>query len=144
MKATSLAIAALIVLFTTACQSPDKESTGTQATKATVPEDNGDFIQKISPDNGVTFKHYIGDHHMDNLVEQFCPVGINCRKIILTGIPYRELLQAIENEKPYLMIVGVKGRSNLSDALVGSTARKLYRRSPIPLLTIPAGFDELP
>jgi len=84
------------------------------------------------------------DAHMDDLVEKTCPAGVTCSKFILTGIPYRELLQAIEDEKPNVMIVGTKGRSNLADALVGSTARKLYRRSPIPLLTIPAGFDELP
>jgi len=82
--------------------------------------------------------------HLDDLMENSCPDGIRCSKIILSGIPYRELLQAIEDQNPQLMIVGTKGRSNLADALVGSTARKLYRRSSVPLLTIPAGFDELP
>ena len=68
MKITPLAFAFLLALFMSACQSADKPATGAPQA-ATLPEDNGDFIQKISPDNGITFKHYIGDHHMDNLVE---------------------------------------------------------------------------
>lgn len=64
--------------------------------------------------------------------------------LVQTGIPYRELLAVIESEKPQLLVVGTKGRSNLADVVVGSTARKLYRRSPIPMFTIPSGFDELP
>jgi len=59
------------------------------------------------------------------------------------GIPYRKLLSAIDVEKQNLMIVVTKGRSNLADVVVGSTARMLYRRSPIPLLTIQAGFNDL-
>ncbi len=81
---------------------------------------------------------------MKDIVEAVSLGKVKCSYFVQTGIPYRELLSAIESEKPNLMVVGTKGRSNLADVVVGSTARKMYRRSPIPLLTIPAGFNELP
>ncbi len=81
---------------------------------------------------------------MNDLVKANCPDGVNCRCIVVSGIPFREILQTIENEKPQFVVVGTKGRSNLADVIVGSTARQLYRRCPIPLLSIPAGFDKLP
>jgi nucleotide-binding universal stress UspA family protein len=81
---------------------------------------------------------------LNGLIEAASPGAVKCRGLVLSGVPYRELLAAIDVEKPNLMIVGTKGRSNLADVVVGSTARKMYRRSPIPLLTIPAGFNELP
>ncbi|MCK4880862.1 MAG: hypothetical protein KAS82_09385, partial [Bacteroidales bacterium] len=69
MKLTPLAFALSIILYLTGCQSPNNKKIDSQQLPTSVPEDNGDFIQKISPDNGVHFKHSIGDHHMDNLVE---------------------------------------------------------------------------
>ena len=69
---------------------------------------------------------------------------VDCRYIVKNGIPYWELMEAIKEEKPQLILLSTKGRSNIADVLVGSTAWRIYRRSPIPLLTIPAGFDELP
>jgi nucleotide-binding universal stress UspA family protein len=81
---------------------------------------------------------------MKDLFEKASPGMIKCNYLVKTGLPYLELLAAIESEKPQLMVVGTKGRSNLADVVIGSTARKLFRRSPIPLLTIPAGFDQIP
>jgi nucleotide-binding universal stress UspA family protein len=72
------------------------------------------------------------------------PGKVRCRYIVKNGISYLELMAAIEEEKPNLMVVGTKGRSNLADVVVGSTAHEMYRRSPIPLLTTPAGFEDLP
>jgi len=69
---------------------------------------------------------------------------VDCRYIVKNGIPYWELMEAIKEEKPKLLLLSTKGRSNIADVLVGSTAWRIYRRSPIPLLTIPAGFDKLP
>lgn len=60
------------------------------------------------------------------------------------GVPYLELLAAVKEHQPNMLVVGAKGRSNLADVVVGSTARKMYRRSPIPLVTIPAGFSDVP
>jgi enediyne biosynthesis protein E4 len=69
MKLTPLAFATFIILSLTGCQSPGNNTKDTKPAPATVPEDDGEFIQKISPDNGVDFIHSIGDEHLDNLVE---------------------------------------------------------------------------
>lgn len=97
-----------------------------------------------------SFTSYITDHEQDRktrmkeLFEDVSNGTINCSYLVQTGVPYRELIAVIETEKPQLMVVGTKGRSNLADVVVGSTARKLYRRSPIPLVTIPSKYNELP
>ncbi len=61
-------------------------------------------------------------------------VKTTCR--VVAGVPYEALLKTIETEKPDLLIMGIKGRSNLMDTIVGSCARKLFRHSPIPFLSI--------
>lgn len=78
---------------------------------------------------------------MNDLAKDNCCEDVTCRVIIASGVPHLELLKAIETEKPNLLVVGTKGRTNLADVLVGSTAQKLYRRCPIPLLSIPSVFN---
>jgi nucleotide-binding universal stress UspA family protein len=68
--------------------------------------------------------------------------AVNCRFLVRNGIPHHELLDVVNTENVDILVVGTKGRSNLTDVVVGSIARKLYRRSIIPLLAIPAGFDK--
>ncbi len=95
-----------------------------------------------------SFPNYLSEQEQDretkmkDLFMAVSPGRVRCRYIVKNGIPYLELLAAIEEEKPNLIVVGIKGRSNLADVVVGSTARKMYRRSPVPLLTIPAGYDQ--
>jgi nucleotide-binding universal stress UspA family protein len=57
--------------------------------------------------------------------------------IIRHGIPFQELLKVAEEEKVDLIVMGTKGRSNLANVLVGSTASQLFHHSKIPVLTIP-------
>jgi nucleotide-binding universal stress UspA family protein len=59
--------------------------------------------------------------------------------IFRMGVPFEELLKAIEEEKPDMLVMATKGRSNLADTIIGSCAQKMFRRSPIPLLTIREG-----
>ena len=110
-----------------------------------------DMVQRsMTGYEAFSYPNYLTDQVQDReskmkeIIEAVYPGMVNCSYLVQAGIPYRELLTTIESEKPGLIVVGTKGRSNLADVVVGSTARKLYRRSPIPLLTIPAGFNELP
>jgi len=90
----------------------------------------------------VLYQKFIDDTHaarhsnLQNLLEKAAEQGVAGQKKIKTGVPYAELLAVIESDKPDLLIMGTKGRSNLADTIIGSCAHKMYRRCPIPLLSI--------
>ena len=57
------------------------------------------------------------------------------RMIFKVGHPTEELLKIAVNENADLIIMGIKGRSDLESVLVGSVAEKVFRRSPVPILS---------
>ncbi len=52
------------------------------------------------------------------------------------GVPYVEILSAIDTENIDFLIFGPKGRSNLEGFLFGSVAEKLFRHSPVPVMSL--------
>jgi len=72
---------------------------------------------------------------LENLAKDFDADNLEFETSVRVGIPYEALMEEIE-EKPDLLIMGTKGRSDLMDMIVGSCAQKMFRRSPIPLLSL--------
>jgi nucleotide-binding universal stress UspA family protein len=52
------------------------------------------------------------------------------------GHPFEAILKAIDEEKADIVVMGNKGRGNLSRTLFGSAAEKVFRHSPIPVVSI--------
>ena len=57
------------------------------------------------------------------------------RAIFKVGHPVDTLLKIAIRENVDLLVMGIKGRSDLEHILVGSLAEKIFRRSPVPILS---------
>ena len=57
------------------------------------------------------------------------------RLIFKVGNPTSELLKLIVSENVDMIVMGVKGRTDLEHIFIGSVAEKLFRRSPVPVIS---------
>ena len=73
---------------------------------------------------------------MEELIEEIDCAHLSIKKVFKVGVPFQELISAIEDEAADMMVMGQKGRSDLAGVLFGSTAEKVFRRCPIPLLSV--------
>jgi nucleotide-binding universal stress UspA family protein len=73
---------------------------------------------------------------IEKLIDEIGCADLTIKKVFRIGVPFQELISAIEDEGADLMVMGQKGRSDLAGVLFGSNAEKVFRRCPIPLLSV--------
>ncbi|WP_146417287.1 universal stress protein [Haloarcula hispanica] len=72
-------------------------------------------------------------------------MGVETVETAIThGVPYRAILDAIEETDADLVVIGTHGRTGIDRYLLGSVAEKLVRTSPVPVMTVraPDASDE--
>ncbi|MDD2321292.1 MAG: universal stress protein [Geobacteraceae bacterium] len=76
----------------------------------------------------------------EKMMKKFCAgrlVGLaDSETVIVSGIPYEEILKKADNENVSLIVLGTHGRAGLDHLLFGSTAERVVRRSRCPVMTI--------
>jgi nucleotide-binding universal stress UspA family protein len=77
--------------------------------------------------------------HFGNYSAPYHGKNIKCDYIVKVGVPFQRIIETIVEEKADLLVMGTKGRTNLSNILLGSTAEKLFRHCPIRLLSVRLG-----
>jgi nucleotide-binding universal stress UspA family protein len=86
-------------------------------------------------------KHYVSGIEEDRrqtlnrIFEKISFPADKLHTVFKIGHPVEELLKIAINENADLMVMGIKGRSDLEHILMGSVAEKVFRRSPIPILS---------
>jgi len=68
--------------------------------------------------------------------------GVSVQTRIATGIPSQEVLATAEAEDADLVVVGTLGKTGLKHVLLGSTAERVIRASPCPVLAVRAEWSE--
>jgi nucleotide-binding universal stress UspA family protein len=56
--------------------------------------------------------------------------------IVQRGNPVEEIIKSAEENNCDLIVMGTHGQSTLEDVMLGSTARRVIRRSKIPVLVV--------
>ena len=76
----------------------------------------------------------------EQMMEKFCKEHLadftDFSTITVTGIPYEEIIKAAGEIGASLIVVGTHGRKGFDHLIFGSTAERVVRNSPIPVLSV--------
>ena len=86
------------------------------------------YIKELKEDRLEKIKAMIKENFSNE--ESMMSIKIN------TGIPFESILEAVETEDIDLIVMGNKGRGNISRVLFGSAAEKVFRHSPVPVVSV--------
>jgi nucleotide-binding universal stress UspA family protein len=67
----------------------------------------------------------------------------NVEPLVAMGTPHVEIVRLAEEQGADLIVIATHGRGFISHAILGSTAERVLRRSPCPVLVVrdPAAGD---
>ncbi|UVT16180.1 MAG: universal stress protein [Nitrospira sp.] len=109
-----------------------------------------EFPPGLDPESPVN-RLYLGEmtkratHELAKLKARTADRGISVQPKIATGIPSEGVLAAASAEDPDLIVVGTRGKTGLAHVLLGSTAERIIRAAPCPVLAVRAeGTGEEP
>jgi len=109
-----------------------------------------EFPPGLNPDYPVN-QQYLADllkHASSQLVDfkgRMERRGIAITTRLATGIPSEEVITAARAEDSDLLVVGTKGKTGLAHVMLGSTAERVIRGAPCPVLTVrmePADIEQ--
>ncbi|HAS53465.1 MAG: hypothetical protein A2X56_02480 [Nitrospirae bacterium GWC2_57_13] len=56
--------------------------------------------------------------------------------LVLRGVPFVEIIKTASDQKADMIVIGTHGRTGIDHMLFGSTAEKVVRKAPCPVLTV--------
>lgn len=76
----------------------------------------------------------------EKMMEKFCQTKLgdftSYQTAIVSGIPYEEIIGKANETGSSLIVLGTHGRTGLDHLIFGSTAERVVRSAPCPVLTV--------
>jgi len=76
------------------------------------------------------------EKEMKKLCETELGGGRNYESMVVSGTPFLEIIRIAKEKEVDLIVVGTHGRTGLEHVLFGSTAEKVVRQAPCPVLSV--------
>jgi len=107
---------------------------GTEAVKKDINSKRPDTFSIVKHLDGITGRRRAKLQTLINEVPEL--KELKPEIIINYGIPHKEILISIDLEKADFLIFGPKGHTDFHGFLFGSVAEKLFRYSPVPVMSL--------
>lgn len=73
---------------------------------------------------------------LEELIKTSVTGGVKARSVVQSGKPFLEILDTAEDEEADLIIIATHGHTGVEHLLFGSTAEKVVRKAPCPVLVV--------
>lgn len=73
---------------------------------------------------------------LDAMVDEWRRDGVECEAVLRVGKPYQEIAAVAQEKETDLIIVTTHGYTGLTHVLLGSTAERVIRHAPCPVLVV--------
>ena len=73
---------------------------------------------------------------MRTLIPADVRAGLDVEHVILRGMPFLEIIRYAKANEVDLIVIGTHGRSGMEHIIFGSTAEKVVRKAPCPVLSV--------
>lgn len=82
------------------------------------------------------------EEQLTALAQEKAGAGLEISTHVLEGTPFSEIVKLSRDEGADILIMGTRGLTGLKHVLIGSTAEKVVRKAPCPVLVLkPEDFD---
>lgn len=82
------------------------------------------------------------EEQMNALAREKARPGLSLETRVLEGTPFSEIVKAARAEGANLIVMGTRGLTGIRHILIGSTAERVVRKAPCPVLVLkPKDFD---
>ncbi len=76
------------------------------------------------------------EEQLNDLIAKEIPGDIRTTSVIRVGKPFIEIVEISKSENADLIVISSHGRTGMDHVLFGSTADKVVRKAPCPVLTV--------
>ncbi|OGW41653.1 MAG: hypothetical protein A2010_09595 [Nitrospirae bacterium GWD2_57_9] len=73
---------------------------------------------------------------MDKWAQEAAATVKDAEKLVVRGVPFVEIIRTAKEKNADLIVIGTHGRTGIDHMLFGSTAEKVVRKAPCPVLTV--------
>jgi nucleotide-binding universal stress UspA family protein len=93
-------------------------------------------LSDFSPTSFIQEQELERTKNMRSLLQQINGETPRVDFVIMVGVPFEQLIRAVQENNADLVVMGPKGRGNLAHVFFGTTAEKMFRHCPVSLLSV--------